>query len=193
MKLFQELNDANNALFETLRTKGPGAVSVLTPEGARPTRTSVVSREDLIVISGGVNYFPLFPNSASVKSLDAELGSIDDEKEISLAEAEKILRLVSVEKEDLWNQHSFPDCVETLKKSKKYSCRLITRINRSIGRGTRTLLSETDRELGSRYTEQLVLTMYRLKGEASKGWEDRPLWVPNIKFPDGTYFHYQLK
>lgn len=193
MKLFQELNDANNALFETLRIKGPQAVSILTPAGARPTRTNVVSREDLIVISGGVNYFPLLPTSASLKSLDAELGSADDEREIALAEAEKILRLVSVEKEDLWNQHSFPDCVETLKKSKKYSCRLIVRTNRSIGKGTRTLLSENDRELGSRYVDQIVLSMYRLNGEASKGWEDRPLWVPNIKFPDGTYFHYQLK
>jgi len=193
IKLFRELNDANNALFDTLREKGPQAVSLLTPKGTRPTRMSVVLKEDLMVIAGGVNYFPLNPTHSGLSVLDAELGSRDEERDISLAEAEKMLRLISVEKEDLWNQHSFADCVETLKKSEKYKCRLIVRTERSISKGTGTLLSPTDREIGSHFNDRLVLTMYRLKGEASKGWEDRPLWVPNIKFPDGTYFYYQLK
>ena len=193
IKLFRELNDANNALFETLRQKGPQAVSLLTPKGTRPTRMSVVMKEDLMVIAGGVNYFPLNPTHAGISALDKELGVKDDERDISLAEAEKILRLISVEKADLWNQHSFADCVETLKKSAKYDCRLVVRTERSISKGTGTLLSPTDRELGTHFNDRLVLTMYRLKGEASKGWEDRPVWVPNIKFPDGTYFYYQLK
>ncbi len=193
IKLFRELNDANNALFDTLREKGPQAVSLLTPKGARPTRLSVVLKEELMVIAGGVNYFPLNPTHSSLSALDTELGTKDDERDISLAEAEKILRLISVEKTDLWNQHSFADCVETLKKGGKFNCRLIVRTERSIGKGTGTLLSPTDRELGTHFKERLVLTLYRLKGEASKGWEDRPLWVPNIKFPDGTYFYYQLK
>jgi len=193
IKLFRELNDANNALFDTLREKGPQAVSLLTPKGARPTRMSVVLKEELMVIAGGVNYFPLNPTHSSLSALDAELGTKDEERDISLAEAEKILRLISVEKTDLWNQHSFADCVETLKKGAKFTCRLIVRTERSIGKGTGTLLSPTDRELGTHFKERLVLTLYRLKGEASKGWEDRPLWVPNIKFPDGTYFYYQLK
>ncbi|MDP3758744.1 MAG: restriction endonuclease, partial [Candidatus Daviesbacteria bacterium] len=157
------------------------------------TRLNVVMKEDLMVIAGGVNYFPLNPTHASVTALDSELGTKDDERDIPLTEAEKILRLISVEKTDLWNQHSFADCVETLKKSAKYDCRLIVRTERSISKGTGTLLSPTDRELGTQFNDRLVLTMYRLKGEASKGWEDRPIWVPNIKFPDGTYFYYQLK
>ena len=194
IKLFRELNDANNALFETLRQKGPQAVSILSPAGTRPTRMSVVLRENLMVVAGGVNYFPLLPTSANLKELDAELGTKDDERDISLDEAEKLLRLVGVERTDLWNQHSFPDCVETLRKNKvKYDCLLIVRTERSIGKGTGTLLSPTDRELGMQQKDRLVLTMYRLKGEASKGWQDRPLWVPNIKFPDGAYFYYQLK
>lgn len=193
IKLFRELNDANNALFSTLLEKGPQAVSLLTPKGTRPTRMSVVLKEDLMVIAGGVNYFPLNPTHNSLSVLDAELGNKDTEKDISLDEAEKILRLISVEKSDLWNQHSFADCVETLKKGAKYDCRLIVRTERSISKGTGTLLSPTDREMGAHFNDRLVLTLYRLKGEASKGWEDRPLWVPNIKFPNGTYFYYQLK
>lgn len=194
IKLFRELNDANNALFETLKKKGPQAVSILTPAGTKPTRMNVVLREELMVVAGGVNYFPLFPISANLKELDAGLGTKDDERNVSLGEAEKILRMVGVEKTDLWNQHSFPDCVETLKKNKvEYDCRLIVRTDRSIGKGTGTLLSPTDRELGKQHDDHLVLTMYRLRGEASKGWQDKPLWVPNIKFPNGTYFYYQLK
>jgi hypothetical protein len=194
IKLFRELNDANNALFDTLRKKGPQAVSILTPAGTRPTRMSVVLREELMVIAGGVNYFPLLPAYSKVKEIDTEIGTKDDERDISLEEAEKILRMVAAEKGDLWNQHSFPDCVETLRKNKAgFSCKLIIRTERSISKGTGTLLSQTDRQLGEQYQEDLVLTMYRLKGEASKGWEDKPLWIPNIKFPNGTYFYYQLK
>src|SRR3989344_5296330 len=92
IKLFRELNDANNALFETLRQKGPQAVSILTPAGTKPTRMNVVLREDLMVVAGGVNYFPLLPTSVNLKELDAELGGKDDERDISLNEAEKILR-----------------------------------------------------------------------------------------------------
>lgn len=193
IKLFKELNDANNALFETLRQKGPQAVSILAPAGVRPTRASVVLKDDLMVVAGNVNYFPMLPTDTSLKSFDAELGVSDDEREISLVEAEKLLDLVTIEKEDLWYQHSFSDCVRSLKKHAKYQCKLIIRTNRSIGKGTRTLLSPTDRELGSHYNNQLVLTMYRLKGEVDKGWNGRPLWVPNIKFPEGTYFYYQMK
>lgn len=193
IKLFRELNDANNALFETLRKKGPQAVSLLTPAGTKPTRTSVILKEELIVLAGGVNYFPLLPTHSSLNAFDQALGTSDDEKDISLTEAEKLLHMVSVEKQDLWNQHSFADCVETLRKAAKYNCRLIVRTNRSIGKNTRTLLSPTDRELGEQFKDKFVLTMYRLNGETEKGWEGRPLWVPNIKFPDGTYFYYQMK
>ena len=51
-------------------------------------------------------------------------------------------------KTDLWNQHSFADCVETLKKTAKFNCRLVIRTERSISKDTGTLLSPTDRELG---------------------------------------------
>ncbi|MBI2023417.1 restriction endonuclease [Candidatus Giovannonibacteria bacterium] len=193
IKLFKELNDANNALFETLRQKGPQAVSILTPAGTRPTRANVVLKDDLMVVAGNVNYFPMLPTDAGLKKLDAELGTSDDERDIPLAEAEKLLNSVTIEKNDLWYQHSFADCVRSLKKHAKYQCKLIIRTNRSISKGTRTLLSPPDRELASHYNNQLVLIMYRLNGETEKGWNGRPLWVPNIKFPEGTYFYYQMK
>lgn len=193
IKLFRELNDANNALFDTLQRKGPGAVSILSPAGTRPTRPSVVKKDDLLVIAGNVNYFPTFPTNSNTSELDAILGNKDDERDISLSDAEKILRLIKVEKHDLWNNHSFPECVHTLKSRTKLPCKLIVRTNRNISQGTGTLLSPTDRQLGADNKSRMVLTMYRLTGDKDKGWNGKPLWVPNIKLPEETYFYFQMK
>ena len=193
IKLFRELNDANNALFDTLRRKGPGAVSILTPAGTRPTRQNVVKKENLLVVAGNVNYFPLFPVAENVAKIDEVVGLNDDVRDISLVDAEKILRMMKVDKSDLWNQHSFPDCINSLIERSKNTCKLIVRTERSIGKGTGTLLSPTDRQLGNEHPDRLVLTLYRLKGEEAKGWDGKPLWVPNIKFPAETYFYFQMK
>jgi hypothetical protein len=31
--------------------------------------------------------------------------------------------------------------------------------------------------------------MYRLTGETEKGWNGQPLWMPNIKLPEGFVFY----
>lgn len=70
--------------------------------------------------------------------------------------------------------------------------RLIVRDNRDISFGTGTLLSPTDRKLGESFKDDVVLTLYRVKGEISKGWNGSPLWIPNIKFPDNTCYYDTL-
>ena len=62
-------------------------------------------------------------------------------------------------------------------------------MNRNISRGTGTLLSEADRLLGDRFSDEVVLTMYRINGFIENGWNGSPLWVPNIKFPTGFCFY----
>lgn len=62
--------------------------------------------------------------------------------------------------------------------------KLIVRRNRDIKKGAGTLLSPNDRDLGKKYTD----TLYQIKGQQEKGWNDNPLWIPNIKFPDGVAF-----
>jgi hypothetical protein len=105
----------------------------------------------------------------------------------------KILKLTEVEPADTWTQHSYQKCVEALQKSgKEKECRLIVRTDRNISKGTRTLLSPDDRQLGDQFSDRMVLTMYRVRGEATKGWEGKPLWIPNIKFSEGTCFYYQF-
>ena len=193
MKLFRELNDANNALFHVLETKGPESIKLLTPAGTRPTRINVVSKENLTIITGGVNYFPSLPQTENLEKLDEMLSVKDYEKDILIDDVSEILKLTEVEPADTWTQHSFQKCVDTLQKSgKEKKCKLIVRVNRNISKGTGTLLSPEDRRLGSDFPDKVVLTMYRVKGQLEKGWEGKPLWVPNIKFPEGTCFYYQL-
>ena len=67
--------------------------------------------------------------------------------------------------------------------------RLIVRRDRNISRGTGTLLSPNDRLLGDKYPNDVVLTLYRVNGSIDKGWNGQPLWIPNIKFPEGLCFY----
>ena len=194
IKHFREFNDSYNSLFETLQQKGPQGISILSPRGTRPTRPSVVLKDGLLDVSGNVNYFPTLPTDSSLNKLDERLGTGNYDKEISLAEAKEILDAVSIEEEDTWNSRSFPACVDALKgNSPQMSCKLIVRTGRSIKKDTGTLLSPPDRQMGMQHKDKLVLTMYRIKGEKVQGWNDRPLWVPNIKFPVGVYFSSQME
>lgn len=193
-KLFKELNEANNALFAVLREKGPDAVSILTPEGARPTRLNIVKRDELAILAGGVNYFPSEPMSLHLKKIDDAVGITDEDRPTTLEEILSILNLIKVEKSDPWSTHDFPSCIEALSKSgQKQECRLIIRTDRAITKGTGTLLSSNDRDLGKQYDDKLVLTLYRLEGGVGQGWEGKPLWVPNIKFAQGACFFLSTK
>lgn len=49
------------------------------------------------------------------------------------------------------------------------------------------MLSPNDWQLGMSITDHVVLTLYKVTGE--KGWNNRQIWVPNIKLPtDGVYY-----
>lgn len=194
VKLFRELNEANNALFAVLRNKGPFAVSILTPKGTKPTRQNVVKSDDLAILAGGVNYFPSFPTGVNLKKIDELIGVEDSDSSASLNEILEVLELIKTEKADTWMSHNFPNCIRALQETKpEQRCRIIVRTDRSIGKDTGTLLSPDDRTLGKEYNDQLVLTMYRIRGEAEKGWDDSPLWIPNVKFADGVCFYLSTK
>lgn len=191
IKLFRELNDANSALFSILREKGPQEVNLMTPKGSKPTRTNVILKESLVVVAGGVNYFPLCPAPKNTTVLDRIVGVTDFDSDISLEQVEEILRKVHVENTDEWNPLTYADCVSTLMRGGGKGARLIVRVNRSISKNTGTLLSPTDRDLAAHYKDRLVLVMYRIEGEVAKGWDGEPMWVPNIKFPNNVYFYFQ--
>lgn len=64
---------------------------------------------------------------------------------------------------------------------------LIVRRGRDVAKGTGALLSPNDWSLGGSFTNQVVLTMYKVTGR--KGWNGRELWVPNIKLPHNVVYY----
>ena len=64
---------------------------------------------------------------------------------------------------------------------------LIVRRGRDVAQGTGALLSPNDWKLGTSFPMHAVLTMYQVTG--TKGWGGRPLWIPNIRLPDGLAYY----
>ena len=167
-------------------------VQLIYPNGIRPTRKNVVDNRFLNLISGGVNMFATHPIAVNVDTINRHIGkyaamtSIETEADFLI----RILRLVKSETSEDFDTDKFIACLQGLKAQRPHvNCRLIVRIDRDIAKGTGTLLSPNDRALGDKYQNEVVLTMYRIKGSKDKGWEGTPLWIPNIKFPDDCCFY----
>lgn len=191
-KLFSELSKANMVLIKQIEDRGIDGVQLIYPKGVRPTRSNVLDNKFLQMLSGGVNIFPNEPIGGNTKQIDPLVMDYKDSKVQEVSE-ELILKLLdnvgSLYRED-FDSETYKNCVRALsKKRPKMKYRLIVRIDRDIAKGTGTLLSPNDRALGDNYQNEVVLTLYRVNGDVSKGWNGNPLWVPNIKFPSDCCFY----
>ena len=89
---------------------------------------------------------------------------------------------------DDFSVQAFSDVLNTMLSDKPTAQGyLIVRRNRDVTKGTGALLSPNDWSLGATYTEQTVLTMYKVTG--NKGWNGKKLRVPNIKLPSGIVYY----
>mgnify|MGYP001089204910 CR=1 FL=1 len=152
---------------------------------------NVLDKKAVGIYSGGVNYFPFYPVNKDVASIDMLLQSFgDDLYTVSLKLIKKVMEQLDSETADDWNAKAFIGFVNTLLATDPTAQgKLIVRRNRDIGKGTGTLLSPTDRNLGDTYPDDLVLTMYKITGNKAKGWDGTQLWIPNIKLPgDCAYY-----
>ncbi|TFB11459.1 restriction endonuclease [Candidatus Marinimicrobia bacterium MT.SAG.3] len=185
-RLFNEITKTNDALFNVLSRAGLEGISVLTPRGVRPTRPNVLDLGAITSLAGGVNYFLYDANGDNTELLDNRLGVEDGDNKVTLDEIMDILGSVStLETERLIE---FKKCVEILKSNENDEGRLFVRTDRNITKGTGTLLSPTDRTLSESFPEETVLFMYRLNGDEEQGWRGSPIWIPNIRYPDGLAF-----
>ncbi|MHB8327854.1 MAG: Z1 domain-containing protein [bacterium] len=192
LKLFIELNSANRALLGQVTNHNPDDVTLLYPPGINPTRLNVIDRDVLDVIVGGVNYFPNFPKRKFVKQLDEMFKEYDElnTHEITLNNIINILERFESEYKSDWSNVAFINCIKALKvNGAENKAFLIVRRNRSITKGTGTLLSPDDRAKGEIIKNYTVLTIYRINGEIEKGWGGEPLWIPNIKLPIEKNFY----
>lgn len=191
-KFFSDLNKSNEILIQQV-TNGLDKLQIILPKEINPTRKNVIDKNHLNAIVGGMNIFAANPIDLHtlqvdnlIDKLDASESSIVTNEDIFL----QLLSLVGSDDEQDFSSRKFISCVKSLcLKKPSVNLRLIIRKNRDISKGTGTLLSENDRRLGARFCDDVVLTLYRINGDKSKGWNGKPVWIPNIKFPQG-YCYY---
>ena len=190
-KFFVELNKSNEMLIEQV-THGLENLQVILPADISPTRKNVLDSKYLNAIVGGMNFFasnPVDSNTDVIDSIVSQYGdalSVPTDKETVI----NLLQLVGSYDSQDFSSQKYISCVHALcAKRPSVKLRLIVRKNREISKGTGTLLSENDRKLGSKFDDEIVLTLYRINGEVAKGWNGTPLWIPNIKFPKNICFY----
>lgn len=190
-KLFSNINASNEILINQIENQIEN-VQLIYPKGIRPTRKNVVDNKYLNLLYGGVNMFATLPIAINVESINnliddyADMPSIEVGTELLI----KVLHLVKSESLEDFNTKKYIACILGLKAQRPHvKCRLIVRTDRDIAKGTGTLLSPNDRALGEQFHNEIVLTMYRISGNKNKGWDGKPLWIPNIKFPTGCCFY----
>lgn len=190
--LFSELNAANDILIKQVENGIENLQIVLTKD-IKPTRKCVLDKEYFSVICGGVNMFAASPSSINTPLID-NLISCYATEEIVEVESDMLLRildLIVLESYTDFNVDDYIACVRALREKRPFvKCKLIVRINRDISKNTGTMLSPNDRKIGTSCHQDIVLTMYRLNGQRDKGWEGKPVWMPNIKFPDDCCFYH---
>lgn len=190
-KLFSDINRTNNSIIRQIENMSNGAdIKIFYPEGLKPTRKNVLDKKAVVIYSGGVNYFPFYPINKNVYVIDDLLKTFEDGVyTVSLKLMVKLMENVDSEVDD-WSAKVFIGFINTLLAANPVEQgKLIIRRNRDIGKGTGTLLSQTDRQLGDKYIDKAVLTMYKITGNQEKGWDGTKIWIPNIKLP-GECIYY---
>ncbi|MBQ9030702.1 MAG: restriction endonuclease [Parasporobacterium sp.] len=190
-KLFSDINRTNNSIIKQIESMNNGTdIKIFYPTSLKPTRKNVLDKKAVSIYSGGVNYFPFYPINKDIETIDKILERFsDDIYTVSLKIIIKLLEQMDSEVND-WDAKAFIGFVNTyLADNPAAQGKLIVRRNRDIGKGTGTLLSPTDRKIGDSFTEEVVLTVYKIIGNKSKGWDGQQIWIPNIKLP-GEYAYY---
>ncbi len=188
-KIFADINKTNDSLISQMQnTTSANKIKLSYPPKIRPTRKNVLDNSKVSVITGGVNYFPFNPVNPQFEELCSMLEPYGD-GEYSAHIGIVIRMLEQIDSSGI--DFVMADFIALLKaiqaEHPAYQVELIVRRGRNINYGTGTLLSQTDRLLGDKFSNQIVLTMYQINGE--HGWHQPNIWVPNIKFPVGINYY----
>lgn len=191
--LFSELNVSNRLLIDQILNSKSDSIQLIYPDGVKPTRSNVLDKRALNLITGGVNFFSSNPRQDNEYVIDKLIIDYDEKIDYHVVNSNKILELLQYlgdENNEDWDSNKFKNAVFALalkRPNTKYA--LIIRKGREISRGTGTLLSPTDRKIGYNLSDYVILTIYKVTGSIDKGWKGRPFYLPNIKLPSGTYIY----
>lgn len=187
-KLFSDINDTNNSIIAQVE-KGTEHIRIFYPQGLNPTRANVLDNKKVFTLSGGTNYYPFNPENDSIEELDSLLSPFDEGEsfyQVNLHLMKEIFTHVTSDED--FDIKSFVSVLDTILAEKPAAQGiLIVRRGRDVAQGTGALLSPNDWNLGASFTDKVVLTMYKVTGR--KGWNERELWVPNIKLPSNIVYY----
>lgn len=187
-KLFADINATNNSIIAQIE-RGIVNIKIYYPNGLNPTRKNVLDNDHIEMLSGGTNYYPFYPDNDSIEDLSHLLHPFNDDEpyyQVSLRIIKEILSHIIPSPD--FKLHTFVSVIETiLSEQPAGQGILIVRRNRDVAQGTGALLSPNDWKLGGQFPSKIVLTLYQVTG--SKGWGGKPLWVPNIKLPEGAVYY----
>ncbi len=187
-KLFADINATNNSIIAQIE-RGIDNIKIYYPNGLNPTRKNVLDNDHIEMLSGGTNYYPFYPDNDSIEDLSHLLHPFNDDEpyyQVSLRIIKEILSHIIPSPD--FKLHTFVSVIETiLSEQPAGQGILIVRRNRDVAQGTGALLSPNDWKLGGQFPSKIVLTLYQVTG--SKGWGGKPLWVPNIKLPEGAVYY----
>lgn len=187
-KLFADINATNNSIIAQVEN-GAEHIKIYYPEGLNPTRKNVLDNKKGFMLSGGTNYYPFNPENDTIEQLDSLLAPFGEDEpayQVNLRLMKEIFSHITSDED--FDVSSFVSVLDTILAEKPSAQgMLIVRRERDVAKGTGALLSPNDWTLGRSYTDCVVLTMYKVTGR--KGWNDRKLWVPNIKLPSDIVYY----
>jgi len=187
-KLFSDINATNNSIIAQVE-RGIDNIKLYYPEGLNPTRKNVLDNDHVEMLSGGTNYYPSYPDNNTIEEITKLLSVFSSEEpyyQVNLRIIREVLNHI-VPSPD-FKLSAFISVIDTmLAEQPTGQGVIIVRRNRDVAQGTGALLSPNDWKLGGQFSSRVVLTMYQVTG--NKGWGGRPLWVPNIKLPDGAIYY----
>lgn len=187
-KLFADINATNNSIIAQVE-KGTEHIRIFYPKGLNPTRANVLDNQKVFMLSGGTNYYPFNPENDSIETLDNLLAPFSEDEpyyQVNLRLMKEIFAHVTSDED--FDIKSFVSVLDTiLAEQPSAQGIMLVRRNRDIAKGTGALLSPNDWNLGGTFTNQVVLTMYKVTGR--KGWNGRELWIPNIKLPNNVVYY----
>lgn len=187
-KLFADINATNNSIISQIES-GTEHIKIYYPQGLNPTRANVLDNQKVFMLSGGTNYYPFDPENDSIEALDRLLAPFSDTEPVYQVNLRLMKEIFShITSGDDFEIKSFVSVLDTiLSETPSAQGILIVRRGRDVAKGTGALLSPNDWNLGGSFTNQVVLTMYKVTGR--KGWNGRELWVPNIKLPNNVVYY----
>lgn len=187
-KLFADINATNNSIIAQVE-QGIADIKIYYPDGLNPTRKNVLDNDHVEIISGGTNYYPFYPDNDSIEDISKILETFSDAEPYYQVNLRLIKELLShiIPSPD-FKLKAFQSVLDILLSNQPAGQGiLIVRRNRNVAQGTGALLSPNDWQLGSSFTDKMVLTMYQVTG--TKGWGGKQLWIPNIKLPHNTMYY----